>query len=492
MHAVILAVAVATAGCQDSAATAREYLKKGDAFIAQGKHREAIVEYQNAVKLDSTFAEPHERLSEAYKAIDDLRRALRETISTADLRLRDVRSQLRAGDALLFAHRFEDAQARARNALKLEPTNVAALVLLGNALAGLQNFDEAIAANQRAITLDSKRALSFTNLGALYLVNGDRKAAIDAFMRAIELDPRSAAPQIALGNYYAAVGDTSSAEQAFKKAVDIEPKDVSANQALAYTYVTSGKIAAAEPYFVAAAMLSKETASKITLADYYLATFRSSDALRILEPLTARPADFARVKTRMALVHYSEGNPGAAFNQVTEALARDPKNATALSFRAHLLLGEGRYKDALDSANEAVRSDSSLDQAYFAQARANIALHQVDEAKRALHEVLRLHPDFTDALIELARLHMSLRQFETATEFAEQAVKASPLDAEANVTLQQALDGRLDQRQRADDTMRTSSHVFRVRQKYRSPTVTGSSPAATTTQQRVHFDGLLS
>src|SRR5262252_2823925 len=116
------------------------HLKRGDALLAQGHTREAIVEYRVAVQLAPKRAEIHTRLSKAYEVIGE-QDMVGEAVRAADLVPNDVGAQLRAGRLLLAAHAFVDAKARAEKAIALNPRDPEGLILLGNIAAGLKDFD---------------------------------------------------------------------------------------------------------------------------------------------------------------------------------------------------------------------------------------------------------------------------------------------------------------------------------------------------------------
>jgi hypothetical protein len=52
---VLALTAMFAAGCSKSAA---DYMKSGDAFAKEGKHREALIEYRNAVQRKPPTATP--------------------------------------------------------------------------------------------------------------------------------------------------------------------------------------------------------------------------------------------------------------------------------------------------------------------------------------------------------------------------------------------------------------------------------------------------
>ena len=111
--------------CSDDPAVAKlKYFESSNAYVEQGKYREAIIEYRNAVQQEPTFGEARYQLAEAYVKLNDVRGALPEYIRAADLLPDHVEAQLKAGAVLLLTGRFDDAKARGTRVLELDSGNV--------------------------------------------------------------------------------------------------------------------------------------------------------------------------------------------------------------------------------------------------------------------------------------------------------------------------------------------------------------------------------
>ena len=85
-------------------------------------------------------------------------------------------------------------------AIRLDPTDVAAYTNRGIALAEMERFDEALAAQDQAIAIDPRYAGAFNNRGAVWSAKGDPLRAITDFDTAIRLDPGFAAAYVNRGN----------------------------------------------------------------------------------------------------------------------------------------------------------------------------------------------------------------------------------------------------------------------------------------------------
>src|SRR5688572_14476626 len=113
----LLFAAVVLASCGGSGATKTEYLDRGNAFRAQKKYAEAIVEYGHAVREDTRYGEARLQLARALAAAGDQAAALREIVRAADLLPETANAQLEAANALIRSGERDDALARIEKVL---------------------------------------------------------------------------------------------------------------------------------------------------------------------------------------------------------------------------------------------------------------------------------------------------------------------------------------------------------------------------------------
>jgi Tfp pilus assembly protein PilF len=244
---IIVCLAALGAASGSNPETAKQqYLANGNKFLAEGKAREAVVEYRNALRHDPLFGEARRKLAEALAKTGNGQAAFREMIRAADLLPEDSEVQLAAGHYLLLAQRYEDAKTRAEGVLKREPRNVEALVMRANAMAGLKDVDGAISEIEEAVRLGENDERIFTNLAVLRSMGGRRDEAEVAFKSALVADPKSINARLAAAQFYLADRRVSEAEKLLNDAVAIEPTHSLANRMLATLYMLTKRAAEAE------------------------------------------------------------------------------------------------------------------------------------------------------------------------------------------------------------------------------------------------------
>jgi len=446
-----------TVACsKDPEVAKREYVRSGDAYVTKQQYREAIVEYRNAVQQDVRFGEARSKLAEAYFQVGDIENAFREYIRAADLLPNDVTAQLKAGDMLLAAKRYEDAKARADAALVVDPQRIEALILRANALAGLNKIDDAVKEVEDAIRRAPDRSASYSSLGALQMIRGDREEAEAAFKQAAAMNPKSPQGYLALANFYLAAGRQKEAETQLKTALSVDPKDELTNRTLGYFYVGTGRAAQAEAPFKTFAEVARGSTGKLTLADYYITVNRAVDARRTLEgvPQTDRQS-YLTARVRLARLELQAGDRKGAYALIDEVLAKDPQNVDALLVKGQLLVGDGKSNEALAVVREVVAKDPRSAQAQYALGRLLVAQRDSQNAMNAFSEVVKLNPNLGEAELELAKLHFDGGRIDLAEQFARSAATKVSGDGEALILLAHIdlLKGRLASAERTLTTL---------------------------------------
>ena len=438
------AVAVASIACSSPQETRDKNFAQGNAAFEKQQYAEAILAYRNAVKADPLFAPAREKLGEAYEKTGDLGNAAREFIRTADLLPKDPKAQVRAARYLLAAGQFEDSATRARRALDIDQRNVDAHIVLGSAIAGTKDLDGAIKQMQEAIDIDPLSGTGHVNMGALLLAQGRKPEAQASFEKAVSLDPKSISARLALATYHLNVGALKDAEEAVKGALSVSPSDAQANRAMALLMIGTGRAAEAESYVKATVAKVGTPEAELSLADYYLRMNRPDAAKPILERLEGSEKVQAPAGIRLAAMDYASGRKDEAHKRLDGIIERVPAGAEARVIKGQWLLAEGRATDAMGIAQAAVKVQPQSAAAQFLLGRAKAATGDRKGAEEAYAEVLRLNPRAGAAQTELARLNLAAGKTDVGVQFAQDAIKNQPANADARLLLVRGLMARRD------------------------------------------------
>jgi tetratricopeptide (TPR) repeat protein len=416
MIVLVLILALLAAACGgDPAERAREYTASGDRYAAQGRLKEAVIEYRNAVKTEPRSYEAHAKLGRTYVRLGRAAEAYESLSRASELNPSDVGTELDLASILIAAGDYERARVRAERAVKRDSSNADALVVLGTALAGLKRLEDAVRHMERATRLSPSHAGSFTALGSMRLVQGNRAEAERLLTRAAELDQSSARPHLALANLHWAVGDREATGRALATALAREPDNRLALRASAMYALATNQAQQAERHLTALAA-DGAPADQLALVELQAQQGRHEDALKAIAPI----------------LKSSEANVEAA--------------ARALHARLLLAATPPEVSRALAEAEASVRARSDAPEAHYARGLALTAAGRYDEADRAYAEVLRLDPRASAAAIQRSKLGLARGDAEAAIEAATAAASGPAATPGASLQLVRSLRaaGRVD------------------------------------------------
>jgi tetratricopeptide (TPR) repeat protein len=178
----------------------------------RGQLREAIVQYEEALRLDPASARTHNNLAVAY-----------ENAGRVDLAVEHLAA-----------------------ALRLEPGNAKAHVNLGNTYRRLGRLDQAIEEYRRAVDFKPESVEYRISLGNALDARGDADGAAAEYRAALAADPRSADAHMAVGVASAKAGRIDEAIVHLETAVRLAPSDEIIRRNLAQAYRVKGDIRRAE------------------------------------------------------------------------------------------------------------------------------------------------------------------------------------------------------------------------------------------------------
>jgi tetratricopeptide (TPR) repeat protein len=438
--AVALAILCVLPACgRGNSGSKEHYLTRGNAYAAERKYREAIVEYLNAIRLDPKFGSAHARLADAYFRHDESRLALREYIIAADLMTTDLSAQLNAAQALLLAGSYQDAQGRADKALAIDLRNATAQLIRANAFAGLKDTNAAIQQLQDLVATNPKDANAYITLAGMQASKGDDQGAEASFTQAVDLDAKSPVPLVALANFYWSKGRKTDVESTLNRAREVAPNDPRVQNALAAFYLSTGRDKDAEAPLRAMDASTKSASARISLADYYLRMKRDDEAVTLLRELAGTNEGFGAATLRLARLDYERQHTADAHRQIDAVIAKEPRNPDALMLKATYLRREHKLDEALKPATAAAAIDRRTGEPQYLLGLIRIDRHDLDGAIAALNEAITLNPRHTPAKLALASLQLDKGKPAVATALAREVVAASPADLKARLLLVRGL-----------------------------------------------------
>jgi protein O-mannosyl-transferase len=255
----------------------------GVALNAEGKPREAVHWYEEAIRIRGVYPEAHNNLGVALVALGDVpgavahyREALRlwpnypaahnnlgtALVSTGDggeavqhyrqaLRLRSDYAEAHNNLAVVLGSTgdVDEAIREHREALRIRPNYAEAHADLGVTLTAARRFGEAIEEYQHSLRMNPQDAKTHNGLGRALASTGRMQDAIGEFEAALRLEPDYAEAHNNLGTALASTGDTAAATRHFREAVRIKSDFAEAHSNLGIALATAGRLDEAIEHF---------------------------------------------------------------------------------------------------------------------------------------------------------------------------------------------------------------------------------------------------
>jgi tetratricopeptide (TPR) repeat protein len=305
-----------------------DHFKKGRDLIDNQRPAEAVLELDQAIKLDPDFAQGLAYHGLAVPGADGLK-----DLEQANAKAGAASKPEQLLIAALLSGRksdFTKSSDQWKQLTEAVPGDWRAQMGRGTQLFVLGKYSEALEALNKATALNPNAGPAYNMIGYAHLFQGEAGPAVEALKKYASLAPNEPNPQDSLGEALMANGQFADAEAAFQKAVSLSPQFGGAWEGVAYTKFFRGDWAGGQ----AAVAKAHEAAT------------------RVPERVTAaRLAAYGKL---------AEGQTAKGLHEI-DALAKSP-DATAINVaiasvdRAGVLVESGRYKDAIAEAAKALQA----------------------------------------------------------------------------------------------------------------------------------------
>jgi protein O-mannosyl-transferase len=175
------------------------YNNLGIALTEVGNVDEAIVQYEQSLRLRPGYAQAHYNLGNAFLAKGDVERALHEDKTALELQPNDPDAHVAFANALLVKGDVDLAISHYQYAYELNPDSADAHYNLGHALQQQRDLGGAMREFQIAIRLKPDLMEAHLNLAAILWSEKREAEAFPEFERALALAPQSEKAQLNLG-----------------------------------------------------------------------------------------------------------------------------------------------------------------------------------------------------------------------------------------------------------------------------------------------------
>lgn len=399
------------------------YFYRGFAYLSQNNLDRALVDFNQAIELQPTFAEAYSNQVLIYIARGDYSHALAAANQAIKLKPDLVFAYNNRGLVHLTTGDYDRAIADFSQTLKLisdandsshtvrqDGTQLGAfnqseqevpivsffftelsdyLVYLnrGSAYFSEGDSDRALADFNQAIKLQPKHAFAYFNRGAVYFTKQDYERALADLNQAIKLQPDFALAYLKRGSIYYFKGDSDRALADLNQAIKLQP-----NSAFFYS-LRAAIYTKRDDHNRAIADLNQAIKLQPDLISAYLDRARNyrnkKDYERAIadfsQALKLAP-DNAETYNARGWTYAQKGDFERALADLNQALKLKPDEANFYDSRGFAYAGQGDYEQALADYNQALKLKPDADYAYYHR---GIVYRALGERQKAIADFKR-------------------------------------------------------------------------------------------------------
>jgi putative PEP-CTERM system TPR-repeat lipoprotein len=397
-------------------------------LFEQGRHAEALQEFEQQAKTDPNDRDAFQRLTSAY----------------------------------FFTKRFPDAERAINAALKQNPKNIDALIARSQVYIITAKFSEAQVDLNQVLKFQHDSATAHYLLSKVHQARGEQPQRRDQLGEAVQLDPNLLIARIELAETLVAIRAAKNAlqilDQTPKTQAQMLPVILERNWALlsaddraelrknidrglglygnAPDLLLQDGLLRLENKDFAGCRKSLELALSArpqdiravdALAKSYALQKRPDIALQTVVHYASRAPTFAPIQNLLGQWLAANNRYSEARTAFTKALAADPALEDARLSSAYVDIYEGKLESAKQTLESVVRSPKFAVQGYFALAVADERAGNASAAIVHYRKVLEADPDNVPALNNLAyHLTNDTNQFDEALRYAQKAKELAP------------------------------------------------------------------
>jgi tetratricopeptide (TPR) repeat protein len=469
LGAVLVSVSLAsTIGCnRDPNVRKQKYLQSGERYEKEGKLREAVIQFSNALRFDRGFAAAHYELAKTYSRMDLPNQAYMELMRTVELSPGNLQARLDLGNLLLSGRQPDRAAEQAKAVLQRQANDADAYALLSkiaavkgdraDAITQIQHalalepnrssfnsqlglleigqpaeLDAAATHLQLAISQDNSNATAHFALAAILQKKGDMKGAVAQLQAAIAAAPKNLQARAELASFYLQTGDKVQAEATILKATEDFADDNNGAGMLERYYERTGQIDKAEPAY--ADLVAKYPKSfPIRMAYARILTTRGEfdKASTVAKELTKTNGSDPQVVVLNATLLMHQGKNDEAFTMLQAAEKDNPQNV-----QVKTLLGlSAMQKGDVATAETSFRNAAQIDPRDLGAERglAQLANRKGDQTqlRQVATTTLKYFPNLPDPYIWRGTAEANDKQFDAAAADFQAALKIDPKNSQA-------------------------------------------------------------
>jgi tetratricopeptide (TPR) repeat protein len=426
--AVVCLLGISLTGCSRNPNEKKQkYLESGQRYFDKGQYREAEIQFQNAIQVDSRFTAAHYKMAQAAMRLGDGATAVRELITTVQIDPDQYAARLDLANLMILAREFTQAKEHLDLLVQKQPNNPDVYLARANYDAGTNNTGAALADLQKALQLDPNRSDSYLNLAILQVRGQQWDAAEANLKKAVDLNPKSTSALVTMGNFYQTRGRFPEAEQWFKMGYQSAPDDPNPRLSLAGLYLAENKPGEAEEFLRESKKdFPNNSDGYRMLGNFYYGTNQLDKALTEYASLYSDHPKDALVKKNYIQLLILKDHLEEARKLNDEVLKDKADDPDAQIYKGEIEIRSGKGSDAVNTLQVVLKNDPDNAVAHYQLGLAYDQLGNNRGSESEWRDSVRLRPELVEAHRALAGIAIRHSDATALAQEADQIIAVQP------------------------------------------------------------------
>lgn len=431
------------AGC---ATSPQKHLEQGRTLFKKGQFQDALLQYQSALRKDSSLAEGYHELARTFEKLNQQDRAIQAYQRAVSMAPKDQKilesyaeflmrvywslpsrpeflyNEARKTTDLLLAvnagsyqgnrvkgflavadNRLQEAEECFRKALAAKPLDTDATAMLAQALMRQGKDAEAVAVVKEALKKNRQQGLLYDVLIQRALDSGRREEALDILVQKRDFLPNDLRVRLQLADYYLRLKRPADCEAELQKVLQDRKRFPEGRMEIGRFHEQRGNY------------------------DRALELYASGAG--------EKGADEATYQYRQASILLLKGKRAEAIAVLNTALAKAKTNYDLRKLQAIVFLDgdAAQAEQGFKSLQQLTKENANDGSIRFHLGRAYLNRDMTAEARRALEESISLDPTLIEPRLALLRVLNARRDFDALVGQADQILAVAPMNVYANL-----------------------------------------------------------
>lgn len=415
------------AGCSKSPAQIeKKDLGLGEHYLSEGKVNEAIIEFQNVLKVNPKSVKGRVGLATAYltkgwtsEAVLEFQEVAKEDPLSLDAHLALARYGVNSGQ-------WTAVEPEIGAVLKIDPNNVEGLTFEGERNLALGHEKEAEDSFKKALALSPGAVPALVGMGDLYRHENQPDKASSFYQQALGKDPKNGRALTGLGFLAKSRGKTDEAKEDFRKAMEADKADLRSRIIYANFLAGQGHVHQAIILLKAVPQKAADLRIPVKIAEYEVLLGENAQAIALMHPLDLQKIPLPDIYLVLAKAYQGSRRMPEALDEAMKLSTMEgvPPVMKIAAARVEIAgRNPGKAKEILDSIKDVAHLPSVY---WLSLGEAETAQTSPARGAKIFEQGLDRFPGDPRLLLALADTRIFLKKYGEAKKALDQLLGIDP------------------------------------------------------------------